>query len=311
MNIIVPLLVSETRRPNTVGPLFSVRPLFFQKPIAQDVQLGRATAKLTRELRKLLDNLARHPRHDQLLRWMFCPEIEEDHLKTRVLLDRGTADCRVLVVSFQALGRRIAMIPALPGRWFDITRGQRMLDRARDILVDHFNAMQKESGKFQFPSEFTSSQRQWVTSVDLSISVEPELDKEENDLMAMLGAATRMTGRAELQKVGRCLDWLYPDELDRPVLRDAEVEELHKLLSGKQRRPVLLVGEPQVGKTSVIPRVRLSPSGQKADSAYLPKQFLVAGAAAAYFRDDVRWAMGKPRHCDRGRIDQAGSHTLL
>jgi ATP-dependent Clp protease ATP-binding subunit ClpC len=183
---------------------------------------------------------------------MFCPEIEEDHLKTRVLLDRGTADCRVLVVSFQALGRRIAMIPALSGRWFDITRGQRMLDRARDILVDHFNAMQKESGKFQVPAEFTSGQRQWVTSVDLSVSVEPELEKEENDLMAMLGAATRMTGRAELQKVGRCLDWLYPDELDRPVLRDAEVEELHKLLSGKQRRPVLLVGEPQVGKTSVI-----------------------------------------------------------
>jgi len=252
MNITVPLLVSETRRPKTSGPLFCVRPLFYQNPIAQDEQLSRATAKLTRELRKLLDNLARHPRHDQLLRWMFCPEIEEDHLKTRVLLDHGTADCRVLVVSFQALGRRIGMIPALPGRWFDIIRGQRMLDRARDILVEHFNAMQKESGKFRVPAEFTSSQRQWVTSVDLSISVEPELEKEENDLMAMLGSARRMTGRAELQKVGRCLDWLYPDELDRPVLRDAEVEELHELLSGKQRRPVLLVGEPQVGKTSVV-----------------------------------------------------------
>ena len=52
--------------------------------------------------------------------------------------------------------------------------------------------------------------------------------------------------------MGRCLDWLYPDELDRTTLRDAEVSELETLLSGADRRPVLLLGSPQVGKTAIL-----------------------------------------------------------
>ena len=70
--------------------------------------------------------------------------------------------------------------------------------------------------------------------------------------MALLGGGGAPSGRVELQKVGRCLDWQYPDELDQPVLRDAEVAELDRLLSAPDRRPVLLLGPPRVGKTAVV-----------------------------------------------------------
>ncbi len=52
--------------------------------------------------------------------------------------------------------------------------------------------------------------------------------------------------------MGRCLDWLYPDDLDRVVLRDKEVDEISSLLAAPDRRPVLLVGPRKVGKTAII-----------------------------------------------------------
>jgi ATP-dependent Clp protease ATP-binding subunit ClpA len=68
----------------------------------------------------------------------------------------------------------------------------------------------------------------------------------------MLGSAQPVHGAEELRRVGRCLDWQYPDDLDRVVLRDAELAELTRLLDGTERRPVLLVGPRQVGKTALV-----------------------------------------------------------
>ena len=53
-------------------------------------------------------------------------------------------------------------------------------------------------------------------------------------------------------RVGRCLDWLYPDELHRAVARDREVEQLDRLLQRPDNRPVALVGPRLVGKTTVL-----------------------------------------------------------
>lgn len=52
-------------------------------------------------------------------------------------------------------------------------------------------------------------------------------------------------------RVGRCLDWLYPDELDR-VLRGAKWTNSPACSRLEDRRPVLLCGPRMVGKTAVI-----------------------------------------------------------
>src|SRR5207344_3157647 len=70
-----------------------------------------------------------------------------------------------------------------------------------------------------------------------------------------LGSDAPADGASELQRVGRCLDWLYPDELERALLRDKEVEELFTLLAASDRRPILLVGPRQVGKTTILHEV--------------------------------------------------------
>jgi ATP-dependent Clp protease ATP-binding subunit ClpA len=252
MNLTIPLLVSETRPPGTSTPMFGVTPLLERGPSGQSQHLSRAVTKLANELRKHLDQLGRQPRHDQLLRWTFCPAISEHQLKERLILRRGTAEVRVLVVSFAAFDRRIALIPVLPGRWFEIVRGQNVLERARDVLTEHLNELQKESEDFELPEQFTSKQRNWVTTLELDVRIEPEMTSPEKSLFALLGGDEKMSGRQELHAVGRCLDWLYPEELDRTVLRESEVSELQRLLSEPDRRPVLLLGPSRVGKTAVI-----------------------------------------------------------
>lgn len=252
MKLTLPLLVEETRRPDSPRPLFSVRPLFFPGPCGQGEHLSRATAKLAQALRKHLDEIGKRLRHDGLLPWTFCPTVEEQHLKSKLVLRRNTADCRVLVVSFHALDRRLAMMPAVPDRWFEVTRGQRVLDRAAEVLTDHLMELEKESEKFSLPARFAAQTKQWVSSLDLDVQPEPKLKKADGGLFAFLGDAEKMSGRVELPKVGRCLDWLYPEELDRTTLRESEVSELEALLSAPDRRPVLLLGPPKVGKTAVL-----------------------------------------------------------
>ncbi|MEM7393802.1 MAG: AAA family ATPase, partial [Verrucomicrobiota bacterium] len=67
-----------------------------------------------------------------------------------------------------------------------------------------------------------------------------------------LFSAPERTGYDELLRTGQCLDWLYPDDLDRAVHRDEQVEQLSKWLNAKERRPVLLLGEPRSGKTTLV-----------------------------------------------------------
>jgi ATP-dependent Clp protease ATP-binding subunit ClpC len=252
MNLSIPLLVQEARRAGSAVPVFVVRPLFMTGPTGQGEHLSRATSKLAMAVRKRLDLLGKSPRHDALLPWTFSPTVHERRLKAKLTLRRGTADCSTLVVWFGALGRRLAMMPALPDRWFEVVRGQDVLDRAAEVLTDHLNEVQRESDKFVLPEPFTSKVKQWISSLELTVTPGPELERPAESLMALLGGGGKPSGRVELEKVGRCLDWLYPDELDRAALREAEVAELDRLLSAPDRRPVLLLGPPQVGKTAVI-----------------------------------------------------------
>src|SRR5262249_21357439 len=47
-------------------------------------------------------------------------------------------------------------------------------------------------------------------------------------------------------------DWLYPDELDDCLRREALADELERLLDGRDYRPILMVGPRLVGKTALV-----------------------------------------------------------
>lgn len=253
MNLTVPIYVEERKRPGQPVPEYSVRPLFFSHPVRKDELLSRALTKLAGDLRALLDNLGRDMRHDALARWSFLPDIVEQHLSLRLELRRSASVCKALFVRFEALGRRLAFTPVLPELWFELEKSESLETRAREVLSAHFRQIEKEAGHDSvLPADLLDPPRAWITTLDLDVQLKQQPAKPISHFLMLGGDDEEMSGRQELEKVGRCLDRLYPDELERAVLRDQEVEELNRLLADGEKRPVLLVGSRQVGKTAVI-----------------------------------------------------------
>jgi ATP-dependent Clp protease ATP-binding subunit ClpA len=248
----IPLYVEE-RRGADEGPAVVVRPLFFEGPVQAGETLARATTRLVRDVRLQLGNLGSLPRHEALSKWSFCPEVDEEIVACTVELGQKRFACRWLVVAFHDLGRRIAFTPSVPDVWFEVARGESVADRAREALVRHFRdlARSREGTDFE-PRHLGDKGRAWTTTVELGFDPPDAVEQDPGPVFAMLGGAEVRHGSVELADAGRCLDWLYPDDLDRAVERDREVEELARLLAAEERRPVLLGGPRMSGKTTVV-----------------------------------------------------------
>lgn len=237
-------------------PVHHCRPVFFAGAQAADPHLGLAMSKLGKRLKQYLDAIGSKPRHDELAEHLFSPELATHTFKLSLELRERVARCKLLWVEFAALKRRIAFPPALPELWCEIADGESLENRAGEVLTHYFRQREKESrkgfGGGPTPESIALEGQAWVTAIDLDVKVQqPDLKQLERKLAALFDD-TRVDGATELNRVGRCLDWLYPDELEQAVARQREVDLLDRLLQGKDLRPVVLVGPRLVGKTSVL-----------------------------------------------------------
>jgi ATP-dependent Clp protease ATP-binding subunit ClpA len=230
-----------------------VRPLFRPRPERQHVSLERALNLLALDLRVLLHQLGKELRHEQLAEWSFAPSCTHHALKLRLPLEQGNVVARFLFVVFPALERRIAFTPSLPELWFDVERGESLEERATDVLTRYFRRGERGEEVHSNPNLVSLQGKAWLTVLDLE-DVHPaqRIRPKEEDQRAVLAGARVQEGEWELQRVGRCLDRLYPDELERAFEREAEVAELGRLLTADDRRPVLLLGSRLVGKTTLL-----------------------------------------------------------
>src|ERR1043166_7318762 len=135
MNIRIPIYVEEQKPKASelqhVRPV-SLRPLFFPQPVEEDVSLQRATARLTNELRRYLDRLARLARHEELAAYSFYPQLDETILEFKIELRKMSFSLRHLFVILSAFGRRFACTPSLPGVWVEVSRGETVRDRVQE-----------------------------------------------------------------------------------------------------------------------------------------------------------------------------------
>jgi ATP-dependent Clp protease ATP-binding subunit ClpC len=250
----VALYIQETRAEGRErrDTFFLVRPLFFEGPERRAELLSRALARMTPELRRAVELLARKERHEELIRAAFCPEIETLSLDTPLALRRQTLRCRLLVASYRALDRRIAFSPTLPKVCFEMGKGETLRQRAVAVFTEYFRGLERDAEGEGLPEPEPGYVRGWVTTTDLDVNLTRPARREEPPKFMALFGPEKMNGRDELEKVGRRLEALYPDDLDRAILREAEVARLAARLEDSDRRPVLLVGPRQVGKTALI-----------------------------------------------------------
>jgi hypothetical protein len=191
---------------------------------------------LTRELRKHFGALGEKLRHDELMRYSFSPPLEYHRLDVALELHRRRARARFLFVVFAALGRRVAFTPSLPELWFELDRDDLLSDRAPEVLTHYFRRLEHEDEEdFTQPEELSLAGTAWVSNLDLEIFPRQRINEEDTDRW-LLGEAQPVSGEHELFRVGRCLDHLFPEELDRVILREHELAELTRLLNAPDRR---------------------------------------------------------------------------
>jgi ATP-dependent Clp protease ATP-binding subunit ClpA len=236
------------------GRGYTARPLFFHGPERTDDNLNRLLTKLTRQIVQHVEQLARNSRHDDAAAWAFAPPFTQHRLPVAIELRRRVAKVKYLFVSFRHMDRRLAFTPSVPDAWFEIDRNERLDDRAAAVLAEHWRKVERDADDEDDvrPEEGSLTGKAWVQVLDLSANVPAMVPRPPALNFLFLGGGDTSDGSAELRRVGRCLDWLYPDELERAVLRDAEVVELERLLSAADRRPVLLCGPRLAGKTAAV-----------------------------------------------------------
>src|SRR3954471_12622135 len=156
MTITLPIYVRTVDAADGPGRAYEVRPLFHPAPARRDPSLERALNLLATDLRKHLRELGQRDRHDELAEWAFCPEIESTRVDLDIDLRRSRPRVRFLVASFEALGRRLAFTPSVPGAWFEVARGERLEARAAEVLTEYFRRREREhedDGGFVGPAE--------------------------------------------------------------------------------------------------------------------------------------------------------------
>jgi ATP-dependent Clp protease ATP-binding subunit ClpA len=254
MELTLPIYV-EVRREDG-RPIHYLRPVFFAGPVASDAHLGLAMNKLIKRLKEHLDALGRSERHEALAACTLSTELSTHMLKLQFhLAESGLVRARFLFVRFAALDRQIAFTPSLPDLWFEVGRAEEFETRAAAVLERFFRQQEKAAKKGELailPEQVAVTGQAWVTTVDIEVRTEMADEKKMLRQLAALFDDARLDGAAELSRVGRCLDWLYPHELHRAVGRDSEASRLVELLAGDDRRPVALVGERLAGKTAVV-----------------------------------------------------------
>jgi ATP-dependent Clp protease ATP-binding subunit ClpA len=248
MNFRIPIYVFQHKAGYTARPLF--------RGVAErtDDNLNRLLTKLTRDLVQTFELLARNQRHDDLAEWTFAPTVTSHRVALDIEMRRRTAKLKYLLVAFGHMGRRLAFTPSVPDLWFELRRGESLEARAVAVYEEHWRTIEREADADEDvrPEQAGLSGKAWVQHIDLSANV-PTVSPPPPDFKFMfLGGGEVVDGATELRRVGRCLDWLYPNELERAVLREREVKELARLLELGDRRPVLLCGPRMVGKTALI-----------------------------------------------------------
>ena len=256
MNVRIPIYVEE-EKPEAAEiqhvRRVKLRPLFFPQILERDVSLQRATARLTNELRRELERLARFERHEEFAAYSFYPPLDETILEFTIEVGKKRYDLRFLFVLLSAFGRRFAWTPSVPDLWVEVWRGETVSERVQEAFTEHYRLLERRFGPERVvPSGNSVVGNAWLTSVEVAVDIPSLFKQPDESIFAALAQVQEIHGANELARVGRSLNSLYPDDLDEAINREAEVMELSTMFSASDQRPVLVIGKRLVGKTAVI-----------------------------------------------------------
>ncbi|MEZ6141418.1 MAG: AAA family ATPase [Zavarzinella sp.] len=249
MNFQIPIFVQEIH-----GKNYLARPLFSEAPARTGGQLNKLYQRLSLDIVRFLESQSKEARHDHIARLSFAPVIQQHRVKMKLVLRTGTVDYQQFFVSFEHLGRKLVFSPNFQERWYEIPRQQTLENVVTEAMQKYWQSVAREDEDFsnQEVTQTAIIGKAWVHILEINANIRQTIPKEKTSNMFMLGDEAPVDGNEELQRVGHCLEDLYPDELLRAVQQDSLVEELVGRLQARPFSPVLLVGPRMVGKTTLI-----------------------------------------------------------
>ena len=253
MEITLPVFVNSEPVHGDKEQTFNAQLLFEPKVYGQDTSLQRAMQKLSRKARIELDHRGRGWDHLPLAKMMLNPEIQSQRLKLNLNLKSNQVRFTAFLVIFQLADRLVAFAPHLRDVWFQVDSLARLDQRATEVYQQYFLKKVDDANLRREFVESRSLQGQaWLSSIDIDVPLNQKSPQDNVKELMALWDEEKLDGANELQKVGRCLDWSYPDDLERAIGRDDDASELERLLELPDSRSVLIVGPHLVGKTNLI-----------------------------------------------------------
>lgn len=243
-----------TERQQQAGssPEYAAAPVFFSDYGRSDPSESRALSKLETDLRRQLQECGDEQYHELPKAWSFSPELRGEKVRVHIDLRKHYRETQFFIVRFRQFDRWVCFCPKLPKINFELLRGQRLQDRANEVYSEYFRKLER-GGEPCDPDEFASEGVARLSRIEIECLRNQVIAKPQEFRFSSIGGSGEMSGSAELERVGRNLNRLFPDALDRAILRDREVGLLTETLTKQQRqRPVLLVGPSQVGKTAIV-----------------------------------------------------------
>lgn len=255
MNFDIPILVEQSSDKGQT--MFSLRPLFAPQLKVRRDRLAAALSRMSQEVRKLVQAVRGSETEAAVLTQLsFNPDLAVARHKLQLELRKQVVNLTCCVATFAHLERHQAFLPADRSLWLELTAEERVVDRVSELLTAELKRTEKDDGQEAVASRLKVLHLEgspWLTHLRMDIDTRIRQKKnDEESRVSFLGQTGDFIGVLELERLGTCLDASYPDDLHRALFRDDDVRKLRELLQARDNRPVLIVGPPRAGKTTVI-----------------------------------------------------------
>src|SRR5688572_11677819 len=154
----IPIVIQERPARADAGaifpsaPLFVARPVFYTEPEQKSEKLSRALNKLNSNIHEVLRGLGEEQRHDQVAEWAFCPSLQQRTLELRLNLKSGAPLKTFFLVHYEGFERQICSFPWISDLSFELLPGQKLEERAVEVLNEYVREKEKSDETFSVDS---------------------------------------------------------------------------------------------------------------------------------------------------------------